>query len=179
MSIVDILMDAVRSKGSVQAVIRGEINDRKASGEDLSHIATAIAYNVTQFKHTAEAIIVANADDPAAARKQVNNVINDVSRICREETGFSIVNSVRKAGNWQYDPQPPKPRSVATPPVKETEQEMSKRLQATMKANLRKYAEKGELISLLIREEILTDETVENTAREIAAILRAKRGVSA
>jgi hypothetical protein len=72
---------------------------------------------MSEFKTWAEDEFVSVADDKQKARKQVNNVINDVSRTCRESgSGFSIHLKSRKGG-YIYEAREPVPRASSIPPA--------------------------------------------------------------
>ncbi len=93
----DVVDALLKSTGTVQKQVRGYIQyylDRSFSKEE---IASAIAGSIVgAYKHKAEL-------DSSLTRKEINNVINDISRICRQELGYSIVNTKRKAGDWVYE----------------------------------------------------------------------------
>lgn len=106
----DAAMDAVKSAGSVQAEVRDLI------ANNPSH-RSVIAEEIGVFKTKAEATYI---DGDAVKRKQVNNVINDVSRICREEGGYSIRLKSRKGGFVYHavDNASVAPRKVSKPKPK-------------------------------------------------------------
>ena len=107
MSLSSEAMLALESKGKLQETVR-EICDRHAPTDS----GQIIANEVSKFR--ADAADWIDKGDVQARRKQVNNVINDISRICRELIGKSIVCVSRKGGH-RYEAQEPKARAPATP----------------------------------------------------------------
>lgn len=92
--VVDALLGCT---GTVQKEVREYIKCYLDKGFPKIKLAIAIAYSiVTPYKRRAE-------EDSSLTRKEINNVINDISRICRQELGYSIVNTKRKAGAWEYE----------------------------------------------------------------------------
>ena len=101
-SLVATAMDALITGNNLQSVVREMImSDTKS----LDTVAEAVGV----FRYEAEAFINEDPDSVLARRKRVNNIVNDVSRICREITGKSIVIKSRKDG-FVYTVREPKPR---------------------------------------------------------------------
>lgn len=115
-------MAAVEGSSTIQATVR-EIFRVYESPENALAV---IAGGVGQLKTTAEAHIGTYCDNESEARnkrKAVNNVINDISRICRNITDKSIVLAKREGGSYEYRVAEPRPRKGAVsvgPSVKGT-----------------------------------------------------------
>lgn len=108
MNLVEEAKNALFNNGSFQSEVRKLCAAREG--------ATLIAEAMSEFKTWAEDNYV---DGDSKKRKQVNNVCNDASRICREEIGMTVVCTTRgKGGVWTYEAKmapPPKPRAKSTP----------------------------------------------------------------
>ena len=83
------------------------------NGVHLFDTANGIATIISSFKSQREAEYPRKHFPDEA--KVTNNVINDVSRICREMIGYSIVNTKRSKGEFIYEPVIPVPKVRATP----------------------------------------------------------------
>ena len=107
---VGVLTDAETSKASFQTEVRNFLSELAADGMTNSDMANSLAAVVGSYKSFREKGIVniGDKDEQVAQRKQVNNIINDVARICRAETGMTITNVSRK--NHTYGAGAPKPR---------------------------------------------------------------------
>lgn len=100
---------ALKGNGSLQSVVRDILNENHNSDSGLRVICVGVA----DFRNEQEPCI-RGAIDPAAERKKVNNIINDISRICREITGKSIVATKRKP-SFVYEPKEPVSKAKASP----------------------------------------------------------------
>lgn len=115
-------MAAIEGSTTIQATVREIFRIY----ETHEHALDIIAGGVGQLKTTAEAHIGAYCSDASEARnkrKAVNNVINDISRICRNVTDKSIVLAKREGGSYEYRVAEPRPRKGAVPegePIKGT-----------------------------------------------------------
>ena len=107
--------NSLTERGKVQGMVRDILAHRSDS---LDIIATEMGLfrdvaqtKLDDIKHDKEAY--------SKALKEVNNVINDVSRICREEVGKSIVLKSRKGGYVYHavDPNPRVPAPTMHPDV--------------------------------------------------------------
>jgi hypothetical protein len=105
----DLAIEALTSGASVQAEVR-DILAKTDETTALVIISTQLAQFRTDVEH-----IVNSSDDPSSVRKKANNIVNDVSRICREVTGKSIVCTSRKGGNYVYEAKTPTPRATPSP----------------------------------------------------------------
>lgn len=98
MSIATEAMSSLKSGCKVQSVVRDFIKENHA----LPSRGTAdlIADQVAEFKSESETYISNEVETERQqdVRKQVNNIINDISRICREALGYSIKCKSRKGG---------------------------------------------------------------------------------
>ena len=106
--LIDAAVDAVHSSGKVQSIVRDFLNDCT----DKEYALEIIAESVGTFRKDMEVWI----DNDTDKRKRVNNVINDVSRICREAVGYSIQCKTRKGGEWVYTPVERAPRATPGTP---------------------------------------------------------------
>lgn len=100
MAILDAMLNSLRYGSSVQKEVREFFE-----GEDgkLEDIASAVARVCADFKRDSELeISILSIEDKKDYRKRTNNIINDVSRICREMLGYSIVNTKRSKGVYEY-----------------------------------------------------------------------------
>lgn len=101
--IVKSMIDAAMVGTSFQSAIRQFINDSISS---CTHefVAGRIAEICAAFKKESKEkeTLIYNKEDQELFRKRVNNIINDVSRICREMIGYLIVNTKRTKGVYEY-----------------------------------------------------------------------------
>lgn len=101
--IVKSMIDAAMAGTSFQSAIRQFINDSISS---CTHefVAGRIAEICAAFKKESKEkeTLIYNKEDQELFRKRVNNIINDVSRICRDLLGYTIVNKKRKGGEYAY-----------------------------------------------------------------------------
>ena len=81
---------ALNNSSSLQATVRQYIAEQKDLGDGGESIATAIAEVISELRNEMERKL---EGDEA---KRVNNVFNDVSRICKEALGFAIKCKTRK-----------------------------------------------------------------------------------
>lgn len=108
-----VAMEALNGGTSLQAVIRNKLSEDIDTLANVSEIANSISI----FRNEAETVIEASLDMPRT-RKAVNNIVNDVSRIVRELTGYSIKLKTRKGG-YKYQPElfcpkAPKPKPIGS-----------------------------------------------------------------
>lgn len=89
-----IAVQSFSSSMTLQAAVRHTYRD---FGQAASPFLHYIAEEMGRFK-------TSNSHLAATDRKRVNNIINNVSRICRELTGYSITNVSRSNGMWKYEP---------------------------------------------------------------------------
>lgn len=106
----DAAIGALEGRNNLQSEIRNIVDNN-----DPSFAADIIAKEVGVFRSEAQPWIQAadTTESIAHRRKQVNNIINDISRICRDSIGKSIVLVSRKGG-YTYDAIDPKPRAKPT-----------------------------------------------------------------
>lgn len=110
-SFLEAAQQSTHNSQKLQQLVRKELTIVNES-QALKNIADAVSlFKVTQENSLQGKTL--SSEELKDARKSVNNVINDVSRICREVSGMSIVCTSRK--NHTYVPQLPKPRTTATP----------------------------------------------------------------
>lgn len=104
----DEALRAMKDKGTLQAIVRELLGSKKVYPTE-AHTLNIICEGVAQFK---EASILSDEyfNNRKATEKIVNNIINDVSRICREITGYSIKLKSRKGG-YKYEPVKYEPRT--------------------------------------------------------------------
>ena len=79
----EIAISALRTGNSLQSEVRNAIKDGS-----LSTAQKIIITAVEELKSWSEAEIEEKGD--VSLRKQTNNLINDISRICRESIGYSL-----------------------------------------------------------------------------------------
>jgi hypothetical protein len=106
-------LEALRCGVSIQQSVRKVLS---IMHED--NAADHIAEEMGLFRQAADTIIDAApaGSEQVAVRKRVNNVINDVSRICREEIGKSIKLKARKGGYvYKAEDWEPKPKATPSP----------------------------------------------------------------
>ena len=103
MAILDAMINSLVHGSSVQKEVRGFFSAH--NGELNEVLGSRIAAVCKAFKTEAESELdcAASAQDIKEFRKRTNNIINDVSRICREMIGYSIVNTKRTKGVYEYE----------------------------------------------------------------------------
>lgn len=100
-------MNEALDKGvSVQKTVRGFIAEATPLMPPIG-IAEDICRLVETFKMGSETVarsyLAGGGKEQAVThRKKTNNIINDVSRICRDMLGYCIVNHVRSKGEYKY-----------------------------------------------------------------------------
>ena len=99
------MMDGLTSATSIQKSVRDTLESALSVNTGLREVCGAVA----EFKTYTEEHMPTDAIDAQGQRKRVNNLINDVSRICREVTGKSIRCTSRKGG-YVYEALEPAPR---------------------------------------------------------------------
>ncbi len=82
--LLESMLDMTDRKETFQKLIRDMFNSDKPTSEILEEIASTVG----EFKRASK-----------FPDKVTNNIINDVSRICRETAGYSIVCTSRKGGH--------------------------------------------------------------------------------
>lgn len=114
-NLTEVALDALKGGHSLQKNVRDYFNARGTSGGVINDVADC----VSEFRRHAEAYINEGTtdEDVSIRRKVANNICNDVSRICREMTGFSIKCTSRK--NHTYSPEVYTPRETAKPSASE------------------------------------------------------------
>lgn len=122
MSLAQAAAESLTGKVSLQSEIRKIVdthNDLGAGNE--------IADQMSEFRAVSQTWIDQGStpEEVQSRQKQVNNVINDVSRICRQLIGKSIVCKSRK--NHTYEAVEPKPRRTSIPTATTTPVAPSKR----------------------------------------------------
>lgn len=125
---------AVETSGTVQGEVRRILADLPQN-EAFSTITEAMSELKTWCEDT-YIPIMDNGSDDSLKRKQVNNVINDVSRIVRTETGYSI-KCTQRTPEYIYAALPFEPRTAtvvpeppSATPVVEPELNLSDKLKA-------------------------------------------------
>ena len=103
----DAMVSEYNNNESLQQTVRDYAAECYENGETDQLVASGIAVAVGMYRKAMQGSIDAS-DDPKGVRKRVNNVANDVSRLCRELTGKTIVCTSRKSHT--YEPRDPKPR---------------------------------------------------------------------
>ena len=111
MSIFTTARQAVESGANIQSEVR-KVIDTQSEREAINTICEGVA----EFKEWAEDHFVSAAgiDHVNDRRKQVNNVINDISRICRKDLDVSI-RCVSRKGGYVYKAATPTARPKPTP----------------------------------------------------------------
>lgn len=107
----NIAENSFSSSQTLQASVRQAYKD---FGQEQSPFLHYVAEEMGNFKTN-------NAYFIPSDRKKVNNIINDVSRICRELTGYSIANVSRSNGVWKYEPRLTPTRAKPVPKASEPE----------------------------------------------------------
>lgn len=109
LDVVTAMVNATTSKSGCQKVVRSFIDGFRAGAPSFSDldIADAVAAIVGDYKKAAVHL----------EQKVVNNVINDVSRICREKLGYSIVCTSRKDSIYKPILPQPRKKSVTAAPI--------------------------------------------------------------
>ena len=108
------MVNSFNTGATLQSTVRDFIQTTVRDGYSGKDAADRVAASVTDFRESIEPSILASTDQKGM-RKKRDNVINDVSRICRELLGYSIVCTSRKEGI--YEAQVPAPRKVAASPA--------------------------------------------------------------
>lgn len=101
------MTEAFTNGRTVQTAVREFINDNRHNTPETAEL---IAETISQWRQTNNNII--ESDDH---RKVINNIINDVSRICKKEISYKIVCKSRKEHVYVAEP------VEAKEPVIETE----------------------------------------------------------
>jgi len=110
-----------------------------------------VAEGITAFRRRIEVEWLREQSDQAAARKRINNVINDVSRLARDLWGKSIVCASRKEHVYvavEPTERPEKPRSTPTP----TEGTASPAEDAAAKAEIRALKNRVEALEAALEQ---------------------------
>lgn len=103
------MVNSFNTGTTLQSTVRDFIQTTVHEGYSGKDAADSVASSVTDFRESIEPTILASTDQKGM-RKKRDNVINDVSRICRELLGYSIVCTSRKEGI--YEAQVPAPRKT-------------------------------------------------------------------
>jgi hypothetical protein len=94
---------AIRVKSSLQSSIRGFINLDKENSVDPKKTADCIARVCSAVREELQDWIFEEGEEESAnRRKTVNNQLNDVSRICRNELYYSI-KCKKRSGGYVYE----------------------------------------------------------------------------
>jgi len=88
------MMEGLASSTSIQESVRRTLEEAITVASGLEIVCGAVA----EFKDYTEEHMTPIESEQQGQRKRVNNLINDVSRICREMTGKSIRCTSRKGG---------------------------------------------------------------------------------
>lgn len=147
-------LEALRCGVSIQQSVRKVLSTMMPENAS-AHIAEEMGL----FRQAADTIIDAAPVGPGqvAVRKRVNNVINDVSRICREEIGKSIKLKSRKGGyvytaeDWE-----PKPKAIPVP-AESSDNETIKKLEQKVNELKAKVAIKEAILG--VYRDTLSDPT--------------------
>ena len=102
-ALTDRAMDALQAGHGFQTEIRSFIKDKSEMGCTDSHVADDVAHEMSTFRDAAQHFIdnAVDAEDLVARRKATNNICNDVSRICRNELGYTI-KCIQKKPDYVY-----------------------------------------------------------------------------
>jgi hypothetical protein len=101
--IVDNAMNALESGSKIQTSVRGFLEDSPLEPYSKSQI---VAQAMSEFRTRAEDWINSQPDEFLKEnRKKANNIVNDVSRICRNSVGYSIKCS-KRAPDYEYTVEP-------------------------------------------------------------------------
>ena len=123
MTIASAAMDAMRGGSNLQLTVRHFITDH-SDVEGVLWTGDQIARQVTEFRKEAERFLKSCDDsDQDTERKRMNNIINDVSRICRKELGQSIVCTSRKTGTYGARAASPSRSATTSKPVRTLSEE--------------------------------------------------------
>lgn len=118
MSISSCAMDALVSGGTVQKEVRDFISHSMKTSPELE-VTEFVASHMSDFRRDAEGYILsAEGEDRKDRRKKANNIVNDVARICRETTGYTIKCTSRK--NHTYEAAKPTTRAATSSPKPRT-----------------------------------------------------------
>ena len=116
--VINSMIEGFQSGAKFQSRIRTFINEEcftRFPGE----VADTVAEIVTEYRQAADEIIERmNMEEKIVATKKRDNIINDVSRICRELLEHSIVCRSRKNGTYAAKPwskPEPKEKAAETP----------------------------------------------------------------
>lgn len=110
--LVNSMTEAYRGGASLQSTVRTFI--RENIDKPNEEVAGSIATVVTEYRRTVDSWIEEESlfgTELKAAIKKRDNIINDVSRICREMLGHSVVCTSRKKGEYKAIPQMAKTRT--------------------------------------------------------------------
>lgn len=169
-SLATAMWSSYRSTSTVQGFIREELKKVEEESTCLDEVMNNICGAVAAFKTATEDQIEGIAHDKELVklrRKQANNVINDVSRICREVVGQTVKLKSRKHGyNYTYAEVPDDfkgtpPTKAFTPPVGKTLIEtreldsVLKELESSSAMMLKQAAEAKAMTGLLKDPEML------------------------
>lgn len=98
------MTNAYASGHSLQSTVRDYITLYLDTGWRSETVAESIANTISDYRGSVdskiEAMMPMEKDDLRRAIKKRDNIINDVSRICREILGYSIVCKSRKHGTY-------------------------------------------------------------------------------
>jgi hypothetical protein len=113
--VINSMIEGFQSGAKFQSRIRTFINEEKNTrlpGE----VADTVAEIVTEYRQAADEIIERmSEEEQVIATKKRDNIINDVSRICRDLLEYSIVCRSRKNGTYAAKPwTKPEPKEKTT-----------------------------------------------------------------
>ena len=101
---------------TLQGAVRQYIREKLTEGKENEWVAATVSAICAEFKNDKMTIIATSVVLGPDDIKAIDNVINDVSRICREMLGYSVVCTKRgnalKGKRWEYIPDVPKPRTT-------------------------------------------------------------------
>ena len=104
-SLANDAVEATVSGAKFQKNTRLFIDERISDGWDRSRIAHSLSNMLDLYRDTMEAWIHEDEDNVQMRRKVVNNVVNDVSRLSRQELGFTI-KCVSRKPSYIYEATP-------------------------------------------------------------------------
>lgn len=109
--LVNSMTEAYRGGASLQSTVRTFIRENIDTPNE--EVAGSIAMVLTEYRRTIDSWIKEEMDSmPLHAKiKKRDNIINDVSRICREMLGHSVVCTSRKKGEYKAVFATPKTRT--------------------------------------------------------------------